>query len=43
MYSTLKENNILKKIEFNSKCMTKAFTMTWDNLPMEQRHLIFKD
>jgi len=43
MYNTLKENNILKKIEFNSKCMTKVFTMTcWDNLPMELRHLIFK-
>ena len=40
MYNTLKEN---KKIEFNSKCMTKVFIMTcWDNLPMELRHLIFK-
>ena len=43
MYNTLKENNILKKTEFNSKCMTKVLIMTcWDNLPVELRHLIFK-
>jgi hypothetical protein len=43
MYNTLKENNISKKNEFNSKCVTKVLIMTcWDNLPMELRHLIFK-
>ncbi len=36
-------NPIIKKTEFNSKCMTKVFTMTCrDNLPTELRHLIFK-
>jgi hypothetical protein len=42
MYNTLKENNILKKTEFNSKCM--AFIMTcWDNLLMELREFVGSD
>jgi spore maturation protein CgeB len=40
MYNTLKENNNLKKIEFNS---TEVFIMTCcDNLPIELKQMIFK-
>ena len=42
MYNTLKENNIFKKNEFNSKLITEFIMTCWDNLPMELRHLIFK-